>query len=382
MIERARKTGRKLLALTLVSALSACAVVPKAPGDNSPSNAPVAPLPVDVGRNRVALLVPMSGANEAAGQALANAATMALLDTNATTLRITTYDTEQGAPAAAARAVADGNRLILGPLLAEDATAVAQTARAARVPVISFANDDSVAGDNIFVMGTIPAQAVNRTVRYARLSGVQRFAGLIPLGDYGERVGKALMASVRASGGQLVAMESYDRTPGAITNAVKRLKAHGPYDAVMIGDTASVGARAAPLLKLGQPRLHILGTELWNGEAIVAKTPALNGAWFAALSDQRYSRFAASYEQRFGAPPYRIATLGYDSVLLTLRVAREWEPGTAFPTLKLYDKGGFLGLDGIFRFNNAAVIERTLEVREARKGVIIVASSAPARFDD
>lgn len=378
--QRVNSSVRKALVLALASALAACAVVPKAPEDNPPAPAP-APLPVDEGRHRVALLVPLSGTHGAAGQAVANATTMALLDTNATKLRITTYDTSLGAPAAAARAVADGNRLILGPLLGEDALAVAQTARSAKVPVISYTGDDSVAGGNVFVMGSIPAQSIARVVRYARAQGSTRFAALIPLGDYGERAGKAMIASVRAAGGQLVGMESYDRTDGAVANAVKRLKARGAYDAVLVADTAAVGARAAPMLKAGQPKLRILGSELWIGEPLVAQTPALSGAWFASLSDQRFGRFSTSYQTRFGTAPYRIATLGYDSVLLTLRITREWEVGTPFPTQRLFDKGGFLGIDGIFRFSANQAIERSLEVREARNGLITVVSPAPIRFD-
>ena len=378
--QRFNSAVRQTLVMALAGTLAACAVVPKAPEDNAPAPAP-APLPADEGRHRVALLVPLSGTHGAAGQAVANATTMALLDTNATKLRITTYDTSLGAPAAAARAVADGNKLILGPLLGEDALAVAQTARSAQVPVISYTGDDSVAGGNVFVMGSIPAQSIARVVRYARAQGATRFAALIPLGDYGERAGKAMIASVRAAGGQLVGMESYDRTDGAVANAVKRLKARGAYDAVLVADTAAVGARAAPMLKAGQPKLRILGSELWIGEPLVAQTPALSGAWFASLSDQRFGRFSTSYQTRFGTAPYRIATLGYDSVLLTLRITREWEVGTPFPTQRLFDKGGFLGIDGIFRFSANQAIERALEVREARGGTITVVSPPPIRFD-
>jgi ABC-type branched-subunit amino acid transport system substrate-binding protein len=378
------RISRAVMALGTMAALAACSVIPKGPGEGAPPpvQSTSIPLPTDTGRHRVALLVPMSGPSGVAGQSLANATTMALLDTNATNLRITTYDTTPGAPAAAARAIADGNRLILGPLVGDDAVAVAQTARGAHVPVISYANDAGVAGENIFVMGTIPAQSIARVVKYARAQGITHFAALTPVGSYGERVSNAMITAVRASGGTLVGMESYDHSKGALTSAVRRLKGHGAFEAVLIGDNASVAVRAAPLLKIGNPGLHIIGPELWNGEAAIAHTPALAGAWYAALSDQRFSRFSDSYKNRFGTPPYRIATLGYDSVLLTLRVAREWQPGAAFPTARLYDKGGFLGLDGIFRFGSSDVIERALEVREARGGAITVVSPAPARFED
>ena len=102
----------------------------------------------------------------------------------------------------------------------------------------------------------------------------------------------------------------------------------------------------------------------------------------AAVADNRFAQFSSSYRKRFGANPYRLATLGYDAVLLSLRIAREWKPGSVFPIGKLSDKGGFLGLDGPFRFSRNGVIERALEVREIRSGTIVTVSPAPTRFED
>lgn len=379
-----RAVGRHLRGLAVVATVlvAGCQVVPHGPPPPPPPPPPrVSALPTDSGRHRVALLVPMSGPNGAAGRAIANAATMAVLDTNAANLRITTYDTSTGAPEAAARAIADGNRLILGPLLGEEAQAVASAARASHVAVISYSNDTAVAGGDVFIMGNIPGEAIARVVRQARTQGAMRFAALIPQGVYGERASNAVLAAVRASGGVMVGMESYDRHGGTLPAAVRRLKAHGPADAVLIADTGPLAAQAAAGLKIGASPL-ILGTELWSGEASVAHSPALRGAEFAALSDQRFARFAASYRTRFGTAPYRIATLGYDSVLLTLRIARDWEPGTPFPTAKMYDRGGFIGLDGVFRFSPKGVIERALEVRAVRGAAVTVISPAPARFAD
>lgn len=147
---------------------------------------------------------------------------------------------------------------------------------------------------------------------------------------------------------------------------------------MLIADGARLSAQAAGQLRA--PNVRLLGTELWSGEASIARSPALGGAVFSAVSDARYKRFSDSYQARFGAAPYRIATLGYDAVLLTLRVAREWQPGRAFPTDKLGDAGGFLGLDGAFRFGRDGVVERAMEVREVRGGAITVVDPAPAKF--
>jgi branched-chain amino acid transport system substrate-binding protein len=326
-------------------------------------------------------LVPLSGDTAPVGQAIANATTMALLDTNADNLRITTYDTSTGEAGAARQAIADGNKLILGPLSANGVPAVQAAARAAGVPVIAFANDTSVAGPDVFVMGHIPEQSIRRSVQFARGRGATRFAALLPEGDYGTRAASALDNALRDFGGALAGTQTYARGNTSIVSAAQRLRAAGGYDTVLIADSARLGILATDELQRGaRTKARILGTELWSGEATLARAGAMEGALFAAVSDQRYKRFADSYEGRFGAQPYRVATLGYDAVLLTLRVARDWKVGTPFPKNQLYDKGGFLGVDGAFRFGRNGVIERALEVREVRGGDVTAIDAAPTGF--
>src|SRR3546814_14915539 len=72
---------------------------------------------------------------------------MALLDSQSQRVRITNYDTSKGAAAAARQALADGNKLIIGPLLSENVKIVSPIARNAGVPVITYSNDVSVAGE-------------------------------------------------------------------------------------------------------------------------------------------------------------------------------------------------------------------------------------------
>ena len=376
---------RKLAVLGASSALAACSVVPKAPPPAPPPVVGPSPdvLPTDTERHRVALLVPTSGPNAAVGQSIANAATMALLDTNATNLRVTTYDTAANPGEAAQRAVRDGNRLILGPLLSSEIGPVRAVAEPVKVPLISFSNDETAATRNIFLMGHLPGQSVTRVVTYAAGQGVKTFAAVVPRGDYGQRASDALMAAAKQSGSSVQAMETYDRSNASLTAAAKRIVERGGYGAVLVADGGRLASQAAPVLKPAAgstPR--IIGTELWSGEKIITSTKALDGAWFAAVADNRFAQFSSSYRKRFGANPYRLATLGYDAVLLSLRIAREWKPGSVFPIGKLSDKGGFLGLDGPFRFSRNGVIERALEVREIRSGTIVTVSPAPTRFED
>jgi outer membrane PBP1 activator LpoA protein len=374
--------------------LSGCQLVPTAPVASAPppetqsaeaqperararpQALPAPPLPAGA-PHRIAVLVPITGANAGVGQSIANAANLALLDTGGERIRISVYDTARGAGAAAAQAIAEGNRLFLGPLLAEDVRAVAPAARRAGVPVVAFSNDISVAASGVYLMGFTPGQSVARVVDHARGQGAARFAAVVPEGIYGRRASEAMIQSVRGGGGTVLGTVPIGRGAIAMKSAATRIGSFGGLDAVLIADSGRTAAQIAPLLT-GDARL--LGTELWAAEDNLGETSALRGAWFAAPSDTMFDQLRTRYRPRYGANPYRLASLGYDAVLMTLRIARDWRPGTQFPEGELRDLRGFPGLDGPFRFGPDGVAERALEVREVTATGSVVVSPAPRGF--
>jgi ABC-type branched-subunit amino acid transport system substrate-binding protein len=387
----ALKRGARCAFMGAALFLAACqSIVPKGPGPVAPAG-PVQPtgpevvqgLPTDATRHRVALLVPMSGTNAGVGQSIANATTLALMDTKTDRVRITTYDTALGAAAAVNRALADGNRLILGPLLAEDARIIGPIAARANVPVVSFSNDASIAGSGVYVLGYNTAQSIDRVVDYAKGKGLTRFGALVPRGTYGERAGNAMLRAVEQAGGTVVSMQTFDRSPASITAAVKALQASSSYDALLIADSGRVALQVAPIVrKNGGATARLLGTELWNTDTALPASPVLRGAWFASVSDGLYRQLATKYRARYGSAPFRLSSLGYDSVLLTVRIAKDWKPGAPFPAARLRDPGGFSGIDGAFRFNRAGVAERALEVNEVGAGASAVIDPAPRSFGE
>nr|WP_094182642.1 penicillin-binding protein activator [Sphingobium herbicidovorans] len=383
------KRGARMIFAASALLVAACqSVVPRGAGPAPAEPAPSGPdvtqgLPTDTMRHRVALLVPLSGPNAGVGQSIANATTLALLDTKADRVRITTYDTGMGAAAAVNKALAEGNRLILGPLLAEDARIIGPIASRANVPVISFSNDVSVAGNGVYIMGYNPNQSIDRVVEFAKAKGLSKFAALIPKGTYGERSGTSLLRAVEAEGGTVVSMQTFDRTPASMTAAVKKLQASSSYDALLIADSGRVAMQLAPIVrKNGGATARLLGTELWNTDRGLASVPALRGAWFATVSDGLYGQLANKYRARYGSAPFRLSALGYDAVLLTVRIARDWRPGTTFPAARLRDSGGFSGIDGAFRFGRNGVAERALEVSEVSTGTYTVVAAAPKAFTE
>lgn len=365
-------------AAATMALLAGCATAPSGPlppialpGGNGP------PLP-DAPRNVVAVVVPLTGAEAGIGQSIANAAKLALIDSGERSLRLTVYDSEGpgGAAGATQRALAAGSGLILGPLLAADVRAAAPVARRSGVPLIAFSNDEAVAGGGVYIMGFTPDQSIGRAVDYVRGKGGARFGALVPSGLYGQRATAALMAAVKDAGGRVGAIETFDRSATSARAAAGRLNAKGPFDAVLVGDSGRIAGLVAPSVHGGR----IVGTELWASDHGLGAIPALRGAIYAAAPDDRFNQLATRYRAQYGRAPFRLASLGYDAVLLAVRSAKGWASGRPFPARTLVDPDGFSGVDGNFRFGREGVAERLLEVRQVTAAGTVVVAKAETRF--
>jgi hypothetical protein len=135
------------------------------------------------GKARIALLLPLSGRNAPIGQAMQQAAEMALFDTGAKDLALAAYDsgeTGDSAIQAYKRAQTDGAALILGRCSAPRPRARRRCAATDRINIIAFSNDESVAQPGLWVMGIAAPPQVRRVVDYSVSTGIQRFAVLAP----------------------------------------------------------------------------------------------------------------------------------------------------------------------------------------------------------
>ena len=371
---QARRASLLIIAaggLTLASCQTRAPVRPVGP-------APVIPRDdVNAPRHLVALIVPLTGEDGGVGTSIANAANLALMDSGDRSIRLMTYDSSGGAAAAASQAIAGGAQLILGPLLAEEVRAVTPVAQRANVPVVAFSNDTSVAGGGTYILGFTPGQAIDRVVRYSRSRGAARFGALVPTGLYGQRAAQAMLGSVRSSGGTMAGLETFNRSAATVRFAAMSLSAKGNMDAVLIADSGKIAVSAAAALR---PGARLLGTELWANDRTLGATPRLRGALYAAAPDARFTQLVGRYKARYGKTPYRLGSLGYDAVLLTVRSARAWPVGRPFPARSLIDRDGFAGVDGIFRFGRDGIAERSLEVRQVTATGTTVVSPAATSF--
>ncbi|MEQ8194029.1 MAG: penicillin-binding protein activator, partial [Rhodospirillales bacterium] len=221
------------------------------------------PPPMKTSSVRVALLLPLSGPNAQIGEAMLNAAQLALFSFSDKSFELLVHDTKgtpEGAADAARFAIADGARLILGPLLSASVKAVTPAARAANVPVVAFSSDKSVAGDGAFTMGFIPSAEVWRVVRFARSRGVQRFAALAPDTPYGRTVIEDFRQAVERNGAVATRVEFYDPHTEDYTALVREFADYDSRRAALLAQRAELKARDDEVSKRALDRLERLQT--------------------------------------------------------------------------------------------------------------------------
>lgn len=363
-----------------------------APTVTVPAPTTAAPVLTADTRVRVGLLLPLSGQHAALGQSMRRAAEMALFDAGNDQFALVIEDTEGpgGAVAAAQAVIADGARLILGPLFAQQVMQVAPIARAAAVPVISFSTDHSVAGDNVYVMGILPELQIERVVSFAVSRGYPRIAALLPNSTYGRTIAAALNEALLAAAGSVGAVEFYDTATTDMAPYVQRLAgARAGYDALLIsegGDRLRLIAPLLPFYDIHAAEVKMLGSTLWDDPRLGAEL-GLAAGWFAAPPADSWKRFEQRYGQLYGTPPARLASLAYDGTALAAVLAREAGPevtqaGIVYDQTMLTRSDGFAGIDGIFRFVPDGTIERGLAVMELQYNQIVTIDPAPQTFQD
>jgi branched-chain amino acid transport system substrate-binding protein len=393
-----------------LAALAACAP-PMVPAPLSARQPPYGRLPPpappavprsagETGPAKVALLVPLSGANAGLGQAMLDAAQLALFEAPDDRLTLVPRDTggnAEGAAKAARAVIADGARLILGPLLAAEVEAVKPLARDAHLNVIAFSTVTELAGGNTFLMGFLPRQEVVREVGQARERGLARFAAVAPNSPYGHLMADALRDVASASGATVTRVEFYDPRANDTAPAVRRLMPGGrasadsdagavaapTFDALLLpegGATLKQLARQVKEAESNSKPVQLLGSGLWDVPDLGSE-PALIGGWFAAAPPEARRVFEQHFRAVYGHDPPRLASLGYDAAALAAVLARG-TGGERFSQQAILNPSGFTGVDGLFRFAPSGLVQRGLAVLQVAPQGDVVISPAPRSFQD
>lgn len=406
------------MAASLSASLGAC-VAPGQAGFGAPppiSSAPTAPgAGQRPGANRVALLLPLTGANAELGQAMLRAARLSYAQPGAQADAPPldprdTGGTPAGAAAAASAALEAGAGIILGPLTAQETAAVAPVARAAGVPVLAFTSDAAQAQPGVWPLGITPAQQVRRLVLAAQAEGRSRVAAVVPESPFGNALIDGLTATAAAAalppprvhryadnfaslntalrdaaeyGNRRGAIEAQQRAARARNDEAGRREANEigrqtpsppPFDALLLGAVGGQLGQAVPLLTaydIGPGQVRVLGPAQWARQA--SSLGALSGAWYAAPDPAGRVGFEQQYEAAHGGPPREFASIAYDAA----GIARAVGAGLGFPIASLERPEGFLGADGLLALRPNGQVRRGLAIFEIDRGGAHIVQPAP-----
>jgi outer membrane PBP1 activator LpoA protein len=218
--------------------------------------------------DQIALLLPLSGRAETAGVAVRDGFIAAYLEQEpAARPRLRIYDVAaESVEAAYQRAVDDGAGFVVGPLTKEHVTALVSLA-AGRTPVLAlnFLAEGVKAPRNFYQFALLPEDeariVARRLVSEGKLTGV----ALLPVGEWGTRVGTAFADELTHLGGTVVDTGRYEAGRADFSDVIKQtLQVHNVKGepATHRGDAAFVfvaGTPGAERLLVSQLKFHFAG---------------------------------------------------------------------------------------------------------------------------
>lgn len=384
LLRSARKsmaTSLPLAAAVLSSlVLAACEPVATAGGGGTSAGKPV----------EVALLVP-SGSGDASDELLArsleNAARMAITDLGGVEIDLRVYPTAanpEQAASAAQQAVADGAKIIVGPLRAEEANAAGVAVAASGVNVLSFSNNAAIAGGNVFVLGATFDNSARRLAGYAVRSGKGRIMVVSDQNTAGEAGRNAITRGVAAAGGSVVAQGSYEFSQNGIIQSIpaiaEQAKSSGAQAVFLTADAAGALPLVSQLLSengVSPSMYQYIGLTRWDIPAATLALPGVQGGWFAIPDPALYTQYQNRYAAAFGEPPHPVSAVAYDAIAAIGALAKK---GAGFDRAALTQGAGFAGVNGVFRLLADGTNERGLAVAQIQSGSVVVIDPAPRSF--
>lgn len=340
----------------------------------------------------VAMLLPIGSQdpNDAIlSESLENAARLAIADLQGVDIDLQVYDTAANADIAAQQAqlaVDSGAKIILGPLYSASAVAVGAAVADDGVNVLSFSNNTTIAGGNVFVLGHTFENTAERLTRYATRQGKDQIALMHATNEAGEIAGNAVSKASLENNAFVVAEVAYPLTQEGVIEAVPQVRdAIEEFQANAIFLTSNT-AGALPFLSQLLPEAGVdpeevqyIGLTRWDIPAQTLELPGVQGGWFALPDPDRTAAFQLRYEVAFGSQPHRFGSLAYDGIAaIGALVASQGRD--ALTVAALTQSQGFVGVDGVFRLNRDGTIERGLAVAQVVDQKVVVIDPAPQVF--
>jgi ABC-type branched-subunit amino acid transport system substrate-binding protein len=375
------KKVQSFVAMSALALLTACgANIPTTTGPKVDASKPIP----------VALLVPQSSEGTAQiASDLENAARLAAAQLDDLEIDLRVYDTAGDATVAASvaqQAVDDGAKIIIGPLYAEAANAVGTAVADEGVNVLSFSNNTTIAGGNVFVLGKTFDNTAARIVSFAAEQGKERAMVIHSDRIEGQMGLNAFQAAAANSSLRIVSAQSFELTQESVVNTVPLIRASAEIEDVDTLFLTSSSAGALPLLAqllpeagLDPANVQYTGLTRWDIPPQTLELSGLQGGWFAVPDLTRTESFSTQFQEQFGNRPHQLASLAFDGIA-AIGALSQAGFNDILTREALTQPSGFQGVDGIFRLKDDGTNERGLAIATVQDKQVLIIDPAPRSF--
>lgn len=341
----------------------------------------------------VALLVPYGaegGRLDGLARGLENAARLALADLQGGAqidLRIyATAGTAEGATAAATQAAGDGAKILLGPVFAEEAKAAGAAVSGRGLNVLAFSTNPTVAGGNVYILGTSYIETARRVVAYAAEQGRTRLVVVHATNETGEIGLSAARAATTGTAASIVGAASYEFSQKGVVDALATISGTirdtGADGVIFTSDSSGALPLLSQLLpdnRINPASIKFMGLSRWDLPPQTLTLSGLQGGWFALPDPGLAEAFAARYRGAYGEAPHPVAGLAYDGIAAIGALLGTGQ-ATALTGASLTRGEGFAGVGGVFRLRSDGTTERALAVATIEANTVKVLDPAPRSF--
>lgn len=375
------KKVQSFVAMSALALLTACgANIPTTTGPKVDASKPIP----------VALLVPQSSEGTAQiASDLENAARLAAAQLDDLEIDLRVYDTAGDATVAASvaqQAVDDGAKIIIGPLYAEAANAVGTAVADEGVNVLSFSNNTTIAGGNVFVLGKTFDNTAARIASFAAEQGKERAMVIHSDRIDGQMGLNAFQAAAANSSLRIVSAQSFELTQESVVNTVPLIRASAEIEDVDTLFLTSSSAGALPLLAqllpeagLDPANVQYTGLTRWDIPPQTLELSGLQGGWFAVPDLTRTESFSTQFQEQFGNRPHQLASLAFDGIA-AIGALSQAGFNDILTREALTQPSGFQGVDGIFRLKDDGTNERGLAIATVQDKQVLIIDPAPRSF--
>ncbi|MFT5703679.1 MAG: ABC-type branched-subunit amino acid transport system substrate-binding protein [Rickettsiales bacterium] len=338
---------------------------------------------------KVATLLPLTGKNKDLGGSMLNSIVLSLFENDKNNdIELVILDSSN-IKKAATQIINQDITVVIGPIFSSSTQELKKELQGKKISVLSFSNNrDLINNDNVFLMGFLPEQQIDKISSYSISAGKDNFSIIAPNNRYGQIYATILQEMVRKKDGNFITSEFYSNTKKDLERAVaKVVKSYNStsdksqknltkedkfYTNVILipasGKTLSKITTLINKFNVDGRDIQILGNNSWD-ENSTLNDPNLIGGWFTSSDPAKYLDFEKRYYKSYQKFPTRMNSIGYDASLAVIKTLETLEERKLMPEdLINYQSAnnGFDGIDGLFRFLPNGIVQRNFAILEVQ----------------